>query len=118
MDGTECYICYEKATTLSPCVCQHPVHNKCLAKARRKGFTKCGICQDDLRFFEWTPVYLRMRACTTKECNEEFFRSAMYIGLLYYMTQDMLSAGIYWLGICSCVYLMRWREVIQQNRFA
>ena len=108
MASGECYICYDKTRYRSPCVCGHFVHSACLQKAIRKGFDKCGVCQGELYFFEWTPAYLRKIKPHPRAYNEEFFRTAFYLALLTYMTDNLLRAGVIWAGVCTGVYTMRW----------
>lgn len=45
-----CYICLDKCDHKSPCTCQAPVHDKCLARMRRHHGLRheCSICKGSL----------------------------------------------------------------------
>lgn len=83
---TRCYVCLEVCETKSPCECQMPVHEECLAVAHRKmPRTDCSICRSPIQveYVQLRPkppmVYLR----EIRHDSYAFCCFIMYIFIIY-----------------------------------
>jgi len=72
---TQCYVCLEACETKSPCECQMPVHEECLATSHQKmPRDDCSICRSPIRveYVQLRPdpptVYVNDQPIETQDC--------------------------------------------------
>ena len=104
-----CYICLEKCYTISPCVCQAPVHHKCLWQYNRKnGADKCTICREEFEQI-FSPCLFIVGVIFTLVFLCVFYIVGGFVGEFVWKT----------MGMCVCEHSARsFIDVISSQTFA